>query len=61
MALPQDDTSTSRVVTKIHALVLYLRMEPLYIQEGEGRMDNDTDKVSVNGDPVNIVVWYDYI
>ena len=61
MALPQDDTSTSRVVTKIHGLVLYLRMEPLYIQEGEGRMDNDTDKVSVNADAVKIVVWYDYI
>ena len=36
-------------------------MEPLYIQEGEVRMNNDTDKVPANGDPVNIVVWYDYI
>jgi len=61
MVLPQDDTSTSREVTKIHGLVLYLRVEPLCIQEGEGRMDNDTDKVPANGDPVNIVVWYDYI
>ena len=61
MARPQDDTSTSRVVTKIHGLVLYLRVDPLYIQEGEGRMDNDTDKVPANADPVNIVVWYDYI